>query len=86
MRKFLEKLIHIPICADGWIPDTASTALTHENFQALQWIKKITEGDQSFLPKPGISAIVWSLSKPMEKFYLYFYIIFILIFILCIAT
>lgn len=36
MRKFLEKLIHIPICADVWIPDTASTALTHENFQALQ--------------------------------------------------
>lgn len=79
-KKLLENLIHIPIYASCWILDTASAALTCGDFQGLQWMNEIR--DQRFLPKPGISAIVCSLSNPLENLYFHFYIIFILTFIL----
>lgn len=57
MRKWLENLMHFPICANCWIPDSASTGLNHEYIQTQQWIEEIAEREQSFLPKPGFSAI-----------------------------
>lgn len=81
MQNWLENLMHIPIYANCWILDTASTALIHKDIQTQQKMNEIMGREQSFLPKPGFSAMSSLHVKPHGKFLLilvfYFYLTFI---------
>lgn len=69
--------MHIPICANCWILDTASTALTHEDIQTLQWMKEMMGREQSFLPKPGFFCNESALCQTTWKMFTDTYILFL---------